>query len=145
MYKNYNINFYFLVKSNKHEGDLVQLLQKVPRSEYVSLGVHLGLKKFDIDNEIYRPKSDPKNCLINVISVWLRMSGKDHTWGILASALRNIKHKNIAAEVENTYNLKEVGMSIYQCGLMVLYLGKCALLCDVSYSQYKVMPIFQVC
>ena len=112
MYKNYNINFYFLVKSNKHEGDLVQLLQKVPRSEYVSLGVHLGLKKSDIDNEIYRPKSDPSNCLIKTISVWLRMSGKDHTWGILASALRKIKHKNIAEKVENTYNLKEVGMSI---------------------------------
>lgn len=109
MYKNYNINF---VKFNKHEGDLIQLLQKVPRSEYIFLGVHLGLKKIDIDNEIYRPKSDPKDCLINVISVWLRMSGKDHTWGILANALRKIKHKNIAEKVEKTYNLKEVGMLI---------------------------------
>ena len=89
--------------------------------------MHLGLKKSDIDNEICRPKSDPSNCLIKVISVWLRMSGKDHTWGILASALRKIKHKIIAEEVEKTYILKEVGMSIYQCDLIYNYIGKCAL------------------
>ena len=87
--------------------------------------MHLGLKKSDIDNEIYRPKSDPKNCLIKTISVWLRMSGKDHTWGILANALRKIKLKNIAEKVEKTYNLIEVGMSISMWSYGLIYRIMC--------------------
>ena len=102
--------------------------------------MYLGLNENDIDNQIYKPQKDQSTCLINVISVWLKMRGKDHTWGILASDLREIKHKIIAEEVEKTYNLEEVGM--YHCDFII---GKSALLCDVSYLQYEVRSIFQIC
>ena len=72
-------------------------------AEWKNLGIMLGIEKSTLDM-ITKETSNPRDCLREMLSVWLKSVDPPPTWSMLTGAVEDIGERQLAASLKSFYS-----------------------------------------
>lgn len=71
--------------------------------EWERIGIHLNIEEGELEAIKYNTKFDCKNCLREMLRIWLRRTDPP-SWSAIADALELLEHQDIADNLRSNYN-----------------------------------------
>ena len=78
------------------------------RTDWMDIGIELNIIKTDLDAIEVAKGGNPKHCLTEMITLWLKQVNPPPTWSALVTALKQptIEYQQLAEEIEKIYTVK---------------------------------------
>ena len=76
----------------------------------MDIGIELNIVKTDLDAIKVAEGGNPKNCLTEMLTLWLKRVDPPPTWSALVTALKRptIGFQQLAEEIEDVYTIKGI-------------------------------------